>query len=99
MNVSRRTVLAVATGGLLTCCSGPAKPAPAAPTPPPSSSATGSPGPTAPPAGPTRAEIVAQYGRHTPTSWGLTVPGSLSRLSAGGKTAALTFDACGGKGG
>ncbi|WP_406505010.1 polysaccharide deacetylase family protein [Streptomyces sp. NBC_00212] len=101
MNVSRRTVLVVATGGLLTGCSGPAKPAPAAPapTPPPSSPATGSPAPSAPPAGPTRAEIVARYGRHTPTSWGLTVPGALSRLPAGGKTAALTFDACGGKGG
>ncbi|WP_223279377.1 polysaccharide deacetylase family protein [Streptomyces sp. SDr-06] len=42
---------------------------------------------------------MARYGKQTPTSWGLTVPGALSRLPASGKTAALTFDACGGKGG
>uniref|UniRef100_A0AAU2UZM4 Polysaccharide deacetylase family protein n=1 Tax=Streptomyces sp. NBC_00003 TaxID=2903608 RepID=A0AAU2UZM4_9ACTN len=92
----------MATGGLLTGCSGPAKSAPAAPIPtaPPSSSVTGSPGPSAPPADvPTRAEIVARYGKRTSTGWGLNVPGALSRLPVGGKTAALTFDACGGKGG
>ncbi|MFI6685572.1 polysaccharide deacetylase family protein [Streptomyces sp. NPDC050485] len=104
---SRRTVLAVVAGGLLAGCSGggsarpsgEAKSIPAAPAAP-SASATPSPGASAPAAGaPSRAEIVARYGKQAPTSWGLTVPGALSRLPGDGKTAALTFDACGGKGG
>ncbi|MET7304089.1 polysaccharide deacetylase family protein [Embleya sp. NPDC005575] len=107
MDVSRRVVLAAALGGLLAGCSdvgksaSPTTPAlaPAAARPAPSEpNATH---PSGPPtaAGPTREEIVARYGRQVPTSWGLEVPGSLSRLPTTGKVAALTFDACGGKGG
>ncbi|MGW1993987.1 polysaccharide deacetylase family protein [Embleya sp. NPDC001921] len=107
MDVGRRAVLAAAWGGLLVGCSESGKsasptttapPAPAAARPVPADpdpSRTAGP----PPAGPTRAETVARYGRQAPTGWGLEVPGSLSRLPGTAKVAALTFDACGGKGG
>ncbi|MGC0416198.1 polysaccharide deacetylase family protein [Embleya sp. AB8] len=111
MDVGRRAVLAAALGGLLAACSdsgsGSGKPAaanstPAAPAPArPAPSGTQAPPNSAPPpvAGPTRAEIVAKYGKQVPSSWGLEVPGSLTRLPGTAKVAALTFDACGGKGG
>lgn len=101
MDVRRRSALAVAVSGLLTGCSqststasAPKTAAPASPaaprSPQPSASMT---------AVPSRAEIVARYGKAKPTHWGLEVTGALSRLATTRKVAALTFDACGGRGG
>ncbi|MFE3201788.1 polysaccharide deacetylase family protein [Embleya sp. NPDC059237] len=108
MDVGRRVVLAAALGGLLAGCSESGKTAaPTTAPPPPAAGRPAPPGGDAPrptatvptAVGPTRAEIVARYGKQTPTGWGLEVPGSLSRLPGNAKVAALTFDACGGKGG
>ncbi|MFD9789909.1 polysaccharide deacetylase family protein [Streptomyces sp. NPDC059070] len=104
MAVRRRTVLAIAASGVLSGCSGATASAPSGTPPQPPAPTTAapapSPRPTAPtPPVPTRAEIVARYGRTKPTHWGLRVSGALSRLPVTGKVAALTFDACGGKGG
>ncbi|MFF7245153.1 polysaccharide deacetylase family protein [Embleya sp. NPDC008237] len=108
MDVGRRVVLAAALGGLLAGCSDAGKstaptttapPAPAAARPAPSEPTPPQPSGPPPAAVPTREQIVARYGRQVPTSWGLEVPGSLSRLPGTRKVAALTFDACGGKGG
>jgi peptidoglycan/xylan/chitin deacetylase (PgdA/CDA1 family) len=106
MAVGRRTILAAAVGGLVAGCSGsgPAKSAPttgAAGTAGAGPSTPAAPRPPAPAGGEvSRADIVARYGTGVPTSWGLNVPGALSRLPVTGKkVAALTFDACGGKGG
>jgi peptidoglycan/xylan/chitin deacetylase (PgdA/CDA1 family) len=75
-------------------------PAPAPPTA--ASSAAPSPTVTVRPArlpAVTRAEIVARYGHAVPRTWGFDAPGVLHRLPAGQKAIALTFDACGGRGG
>ncbi|MDF3289553.1 polysaccharide deacetylase family protein [Streptomyces silvisoli] len=100
MSVSRRTVLAVMAGGVLAGC-GTARntAASASPTPTATPSAELTPS-VAQPAVPTRADEVARYGRLAPTKWGLDgVPGMVSRLPAGHRATALTFDACGGRGG
>ncbi|MEU9451525.1 polysaccharide deacetylase family protein [Streptomyces sp. NPDC048277] len=49
--------------------------------------------------GATRAEIVAEYGHAVPRTWGFDAPGVVHRLPAGQQGIALTFDACGGRGG
>ena len=60
--------------------------------------------PTAPAAAPvvpavTRAQIVARYGRLKPHTWGFDAPGVVRALPATQRVIALTFDACGGRGG
>ncbi|WP_308272079.1 polysaccharide deacetylase family protein [Kitasatospora sp. SUK 42] len=54
--------------------------------------------PTAPPE-PTRAEVVARYRGLAPSAWGMEIAGVTTRLPAGERATALTFDACGGPGG
>jgi peptidoglycan/xylan/chitin deacetylase (PgdA/CDA1 family) len=57
-------------------------------------SATGRPGPA------TLAELEARYDGLAPRAWGLQVPGVVRSIPAdGAKVVALTFDACGGRGG
>ncbi|WP_436492741.1 polysaccharide deacetylase family protein [Actinokineospora sp. HUAS TT18] len=72
------------------------------PTTPTSSTAlqptTTAPRPTQPTAAPSdRAATIAAYRDARPTTFGLTVPGVVTRLDGSG--VALTFDACGGPGG
>ena len=47
----------------------------------------------------TRAQIESQYAAIAPLTWGLDVPGVVTRLQGAGRAVALTFDACGGPGG
>ncbi|AEW92612.1 MULTISPECIES: polysaccharide deacetylase family protein [Streptomycetaceae] len=104
MAPGRRTALAVMAGGLLAGCAGTGRTATASPaavpatrTPPPTPSPSAS---ASAPALPTRAGIVARYGRMHPVTWGFDAPGVVSRLpSAASGALALTFDACGGPGG
>lgn len=111
---TRRALLAAAAGALAGC-QGPAGGSAAAPAAsgrapgavPPARRAV----PTPPGAGaigaarqapPGRAEVVAEFGRLRPATWGFTAPGTLVALPAEArarKTVALTFDACGGPGG
>ncbi|MFE4970831.1 polysaccharide deacetylase family protein [Kitasatospora sp. NPDC056651] len=49
--------------------------------------------------GPTRDEVVERYGGLAPSEWGLEVSGVITELPEGGSGIALTFDACGGRGG
>ncbi|MFD8722356.1 polysaccharide deacetylase family protein [Streptomyces sp. NPDC059629] len=68
----------------------------------PAASAAASPSATATPAGlpaVTRAEIITRYGHAVPHTWGFDAPGVVHRLPAGRQGIALTFDACGGRGG
>jgi peptidoglycan/xylan/chitin deacetylase (PgdA/CDA1 family) len=59
-----------------------------------------SPGLTGARAAVTLSAVEARYGSVQPTRWGLEVPGVVTRLNTGDqKVAALTFDACGGRGG
>ena len=63
--------------------------------------ATTSPSATSPAPGPrSLADTVAAFAGHTPTYWGLSAPGVLTRFAtgtaAGTDAVALTFDACGG---
>ncbi|MCM3884191.1 polysaccharide deacetylase family protein [Frankia sp. R82] len=51
------------------------------------------------PGTPSRAAIVARYEGLLPHAWGLHLPGMMDTLPMGGRTLALTFDACGGPGG
>ncbi|MEU2422224.1 polysaccharide deacetylase family protein [Streptomyces sp. NPDC007851] len=113
MGTSRRMVLAALAGGALAGCGTPdsatratgttrppATPAtPAARTHEPP--ASGSPGPSSSPPAPavTRAEIIAGYAHAVPRTWGFDAPGVLHRLPDGNQGIALTFDACGGRGG
>jgi peptidoglycan/xylan/chitin deacetylase (PgdA/CDA1 family) len=46
-----------------------------------------------------RAEITSRYATVTPATWGLDVPGVITRMYGAGRALALTFDACGGPGG
>ncbi|MFI1097223.1 polysaccharide deacetylase family protein [Streptomyces sp. NPDC020917] len=114
MAVSRRVVLAALGAGAVAGCSGqgsrsgstagaatsspgPAG-APASPTPGRSAGRqVRTPAPARLPV--TRAEIVARYGRRRPRTWGFDAPGVLHALPAGRREIALTFDACGGRGG
>lgn len=72
-----------------------------APSAPSASSVTASPGVSAGPGVPlpARALIEARYAGRLPTVWGLNIPGVVTRTSDAGPTLALTFDACGGRGG
>jgi len=47
----------------------------------------------------TRAQIESRYAAIAPQTWGLYVPGVVTRLQGAGRAVALTFDACGGPGG
>jgi peptidoglycan/xylan/chitin deacetylase (PgdA/CDA1 family) len=47
----------------------------------------------------TRAEIVARYGHAVPHYWGFEAPGVVHALPTRKRVIALTFDACGGRGG
>ncbi|MBM9506932.1 polysaccharide deacetylase family protein [Actinacidiphila acididurans] len=107
MTPSRRALLAALGGGLLAGCAPPAAhPARSTPTPAPTA-ANGAPeaaGGTRPgPGAPTvsRAEIVARYGHRRPHAWGFDAPGVVRTVPApeGERILALTFDACGGRGG
>ncbi|WP_461635484.1 polysaccharide deacetylase family protein [Glutamicibacter soli] len=74
----------------------------APPAPEPSRSASAGPSATPQPSAAavmSRAEAVAKYHGRKPGTFGLDVPGIQLGLPRGSKTAALTFDACGGPGG
>ena len=61
---------------------------------------TATPTATGGPAAATLAELEARYDGIPPQAWGLQVPGVVRSIPAGGaKVVALTFDACGGRGG
>lgn len=60
-----------------------------APSPSPT---TPSPSPT--PSGPTREEIVAEFGAQSPSEWGMEMEGIVSQVD--GSAVVLTLDACGG---
>jgi peptidoglycan/xylan/chitin deacetylase (PgdA/CDA1 family) len=104
MSASRRAVLAALAAGALAGCGRAApdrRPAPTG-TGPPQPSRVASPAmATAPPAtvALTRAEVVARYGRLAPHSWGFGGPGVVRGLPTTRRVIALTFDACGGRGG
>lgn len=85
-------------------------PAPATPTPteatppvptpiPDASTPTTAPTTTGPSRAASRAEVESRYEAIAPTAWGLAVPGVATRLPGAGRAVALTFDACGGRGG
>lgn len=115
MSVSRRVVLAAGACGLLSACSvakrdlsdggtpsgeTPTSSATPTPTAVPTASSTVSAHPSSAPVGPvTRSEIVARYDAIAPQTWGMSVPGVVTRMQGAGKAVALTFDACGGPGG
>jgi peptidoglycan/xylan/chitin deacetylase (PgdA/CDA1 family) len=46
-----------------------------------------------------RTELIKKYGSQAPTWWGEDVPGVFTHMVTNDKVIALTFDACGGKGG
>lgn len=96
----RRTFLLLAAAGLATACTPSARnsaarePVPSA-SGSPASSPPPAPAPTTPPA-PTREDVIARYAGVGPTSFGLEVPGVVTRLPTQERVIALTFDACGG---
>ena len=51
------------------------------------------------PSTPSRADIVAAYGKHQARYWGLEAPGVVTKLPPAAQGIALTFDFCGGPGG
>lgn len=100
MLLSRRAVLAVIAGGVLTSCADPEPatrptptPTPPLPTPPPTTTSAAT-----TPAVPvvTREEIVGRYAGAQPAEWGLEVTGVVRTLPTTDSVVALTFDACGG---
>lgn len=114
MTVDRRALLGVALASALgvAACSASSSPAVDAPAGATSSLDTASspPHPTPAPATtttragaprrlPTRAQIEARYEGVAPTRWGVAGPGVITTLAGRGRIAALTFDACGGRGG
>jgi peptidoglycan/xylan/chitin deacetylase (PgdA/CDA1 family) len=64
-------------------------------------SVPGTAGPDVPSSGAvaTRAEVMARYGHLRPRTWGFGGPGVVRELPASRRVIALTFDACGGRGG
>lgn len=98
---SRRALLVGGAGAFLAGCtsrsdqSGSTTPA-ASPT---SSSST--PPPLSVPPVPTAEEVAARFAGQTPTKWGTDVPGVVNTIEnpTSNYDVALTFDACGGKGG
>jgi peptidoglycan/xylan/chitin deacetylase (PgdA/CDA1 family) len=108
MPASRRAVLAAAAAGALAGCAGPAsvtsgegQSSSAAPRVPAVRRAPSLTPPVAPAAAPlvTRAEVVARYGQLQPSTWGFDGPGMVTALPTTRRVIALTFDACGGRGG
>ncbi|MFF3904727.1 polysaccharide deacetylase family protein [Streptomyces sp. NPDC001848] len=106
MTTGRRAVLAALAGGVLAGCAGsksatsggtPTSGPPTGPAPSTTAAPTSAPSATAPAV--TRAEIVARYGHTVPHSWGFDGPGVVHALPKGRREIALTFDACGGRGG
>lgn len=105
------TLLAACTGRGSDPRGAVATPDAAASVPPaPPASVTPRPSPTLSPASPTPAPgpdlaaIAARYRGQAPTAWGMDLPGIRSTLAAptdpdGSPRVALTFDACGGRGG
>ena len=104
--------LASALGTVVAACSASSTPAGDAPAGPASSLDTPSrpPGVTpttaatptrsgTPPRLPTRAQIEARYDGVVPTHWGTSVSGVMTTMAGRRRFAALTFDACGGRGG
>lgn len=51
------------------------------------------------PSTPSRADVVAAYGKHQARYWGLEAPGVVTKLPPAAQGIALTFDFCGGPGG
>jgi peptidoglycan/xylan/chitin deacetylase (PgdA/CDA1 family) len=103
MIASRRTVLAALAAAALSGCDRPASLASgtrAASATPPTAAASRTPGP-APVAAPvlTRVQVVARYGHLSPHTWGFGGPGVVRDLHTSRRVIALTFDACGGRGG
>jgi peptidoglycan/xylan/chitin deacetylase (PgdA/CDA1 family) len=108
MIVSRRAVLAALAAGALAGCDRPATLSGGGKV---AASATSRPAagirtprivrPTAPPTAPkaTRAQVVARYGHLRPNTWGFGGPGVVRDLPTSRRVIALTFDACGGRGG
>jgi peptidoglycan/xylan/chitin deacetylase (PgdA/CDA1 family) len=107
MPASRRTMLAAMAAGALAGCAGPARVTTgglSASGVPRAATGSGTPSlapQTAPAAAPamTRAQVVARYGRLKPRTWGFGAPGVVRVLPATQRVIALTFDACGGRGG
>ena len=103
MIASRRAVLAALAAGPLADCGRPAD------LPAGVQAASARPPPTAGIRTPrtvpstalmlTRAQVVAQYGDLRPHSWGFGGPGVVRDLHMSRRVIALTFDACGGRGG
>jgi peptidoglycan/xylan/chitin deacetylase (PgdA/CDA1 family) len=109
MIASRRTVLAALAAAALTGCDRPAslasggRAASATPAAPDAAAGSRAPG-AVPPAAPsaavlTRAQVVARYGHLRPHTWGFGGPGVVRDLHTSRRVIALTFDACGGRGG
>jgi len=103
MIASRRAVLAALAAGPLAHCGRPGGlPAGVQAACVPPSRAAGICAPcTVPSAAPvlTRAQVVARYGHLRPHSWGFGGPGVIRDLAMSRRVIALTFDACGGRGG
>ncbi|HEY2285203.1 MAG TPA: polysaccharide deacetylase family protein [Streptosporangiaceae bacterium] len=104
MSASRRAVLAALATGALAGCGRAAPGRSAAPIRtviPPASPLTSPTTATAPPSAValSRAEVVARYGRLAPHTWGFGGPGVVRGLGTTRRVIALTFDACGGRGG
>jgi peptidoglycan/xylan/chitin deacetylase (PgdA/CDA1 family) len=104
MSASRRAVLAALATGALAGCGRAAPGRSAAPirtVVPPASPLTSPTTATAPPSAValSRAEVVARYGRLAPHTWGFGGPGVVRGLGTTRRVIALTFDACGGRGG
>ena len=113
-SVGRRAVLAALTAGTLAGCGraaglGSGHTAASAPSPSPamagpgtariSSPAVATPTAASSPAGLSRAEVVARYGKLKPDYWGFGGPEVVRDLPTTRRVIALTFDACGGPGG
>jgi peptidoglycan/xylan/chitin deacetylase (PgdA/CDA1 family) len=103
-------MLAAMAAGALSGCTGPASVTsvisggPSASGAPRAATGSGAPSlapQTAPAAAPavTRAQVVARYGHLKPHTWGLEAPGVVRALPTTRRVIALTFDACGGRGG
>ena len=107
MIASRRTVLAALAAAALTGCDRPAslasggRVASAMPAAAAGSRTPGTVPLAVPPAAPvlTRAQVVARYGHLRPHTWGFGGPGVVRDLHTSRRVIALTFDACGGRGG
>jgi peptidoglycan/xylan/chitin deacetylase (PgdA/CDA1 family) len=108
MIASRRVVLAALAAGALTGCDRTGSAASGGRVAPAAAAGSGAPG-TVPSALPsavpsavpvlTRAQVVARYGSLRPDTWGFGGPGVVRDLDTSRRVIALTFDACGGRGG